>query len=451
MMAQRRGSRRLKVERVVPSAWRTVASLRDVGYDTSHAIADIVDNSIAAGATRVDIVLKFEGADSWISIADNGEGMDSRTIVEAMRYGTEREYEKNDLGKFGFGLKTASTSQCRRMVVASRRATQRARMEVRCLDLDHIEATNAWEILVLEREDRPDHATRPLLDHRGTVVLWQQLDRVLHYREPGSEWARRRLLTVAKEVQTHLAMVFHRFLSGDAPSRRLRIRVNGRRVEPWDPFCQEEEGTEALPAKDLTIASSDGLGFVRVRPYVLPRQVDFSGDSAWRSASGPSNWNRQQGFYIYRSHRMIQSGGWSRMRTADEHTKLARIALDFFPDLDSAFGINIAKASVTLPAELREQLEPIVTEATRKANQRYRAGGRGTSKGVGSKDSRKSATRVRVKDHGAAHGRLQEKEIKGRRRAIEEAAETVGERRALRRIVGVLKVRDPDVAHDLGW
>src|SRR5437899_2575141 len=121
MMAQRRSIRQ-RVERIVPSASRTVASLRDIGYDTPHAVADLVDNSLAAGATRVDVDLAFDGSESWVRVSDNGTGMDAAALLEAMRYGSERDYERDDLGKFGFGLKTASTSQCRRLTVASRRS-----------------------------------------------------------------------------------------------------------------------------------------------------------------------------------------------------------------------------------------------------------------------------------------------------------------------------------------
>src|SRR5713101_8019022 len=100
---------RHKVEQIIPSAARTTASLRDIGYDAPHAIADLIDNSLSARASQVDITFNFDGANSWIRIADNGEGMDAPTLLEALRYGSEREYSSDDLGKFGFGLKTAST------------------------------------------------------------------------------------------------------------------------------------------------------------------------------------------------------------------------------------------------------------------------------------------------------------------------------------------------------
>src|SRR5712692_3370844 len=128
-------STRAMVE-VIPSARRLVRSLRDLGYDFVHAIADLVDNSIAAGASRMAVDMKWSGPDSWVRMTDNGTGMSGTIITEAMRFGSERDYEVDDLGKFGLGLKTASLSQCRRLTVASRIDRNQRRIEVRRWDLD---------------------------------------------------------------------------------------------------------------------------------------------------------------------------------------------------------------------------------------------------------------------------------------------------------------------------
>lgn len=482
---------RQKVEEIIPSARRTISSLRDVGYDTPHAIADLVDNSVAARATLVEVTFHFDGNRSWIRVADNGEGMDAATLLEAMRYGSERDYVNDDLGKFGFGLKTASTSQCRKLTVASRRAPQYARMEVRQLNLSHIEKTNQWQVLVLEGEGRPDYVIEPLLEHTGTVVVWEDLDRILEYKDPWGEWARRKLLSLAEQVDTHLGMVFHRFLAGEVPERRLRITVNGSKVEPWDPFCRREQKTEELPSKDLTVNGEGGAGLVRVQRYVLPRQNEFSSDAAWRLASGPANWNRQQGFYVYRAHRMIQSGGWNRMRTSDEHTKLARVSIDFYPELDGVFGINITKTRVGLPQDLRDQLDPLVAQITRRAQQRYRSSEpKGTGGSSASTADRRTSPAREYSSQPGGYGRTAEgngspsaggqpsPEMKSgnptggarpgnptgtegfvaarevgptRRRALEDAASKVGEEQAFEKIIDALKESSPEVAHDLGW
>lgn len=451
--------RRRVVEEIVPSAARTVSSLRDVGYELPQAIADLVDNSISAGATEVGVDLRYVADGPYVRVFDNGTGMDTGTLTEAMRYGSERRYDADDLGKFGLGLKTASTSQCRRVTVASRIAAQRARIEVRCLDLDHIEHTNRWEVLVVAPDERIPELVDPLQRTRGTVVLWQDLDRVLDYQDPFGGWARRKLLSLAEDVELHLAMVFHRFLAGEVRGRQLSIKVNGASVQPWDPFCRSES-TRALEQHDIEVTGDEGAGIVRVVPYVLPKDSEFSSQEAWQRASGPLKWNRQQGFYIYRANRLIQWGGWSQMRTLDEHNKLARVALDFHPSLDPAFSINIAKARVKLPGVVRDALEPIVAEVIRLAQARYRRGESGSGRGADSSGIQSARGRSTSMSDGDRLGSASGVGRGGRaspvtnalpRAALERAAAAVGERSALDRIGMKLRETDPEVAHDLGW
>lgn len=436
-----------------------------------------MDNSVSAGATNVAVDLHFDGIDSWIRIADDGWGMDTTTLTESLRYGSVREYDGDDLGKFGFGLKTASTSQCRRVVVASRRALERARVEVRALDLAHIEQTNRWEILIVEPADRPAHLIDPLLDNTGTVVLWEDLDRILDYKDPWGGWAKRKLLDRAEAIAEHLGMVFHRFLAGQVRGHKLQILVNGSAVDAWDPFCRDEKATTALPEHDFRVASESGMGIVHVSPYVLPDKSEFSDTAAWQRATGPLKWNRQQGLYVYRANRLIQWGGWSRIRTIDEHTKLARVALDFSPNLDAAFGINISKAIVKLPVDLRDDIEPVVSQVARIAQQRYRKGGDGRG---GSSSGRPSPTPTpsaptqpspvtprpspqsettypstgispltpSANSVSPDHTVVLEQAA---RSAIEAAARAAGEQEALERIVASLRRTAPEVARDLGW
>ena len=360
-----------KGHEVIPSARRLIRSLRDMGYDFSSAVADLIDNSIAAQSTLVAIDVEFDGDDSWVRIADNGIGMSNAELKEAMRYGAERDYDADDLGKFGLGLKTASMSQCQRLSVASRVNKQRAEIAAFCWDLDHIEKTNRWEILALEREHLGPAIRKPLRDNTGTVILWQRLDRVLGYKHPYSEAARKRLLSMCREVEEHIAMVFHRFLSGEVQGKRLKILVNGNPVQPWDPYCRKELNTQRLSPITVSIEQENLKGQVELEPFILPHQEQFSSLSAFVQASGPAKWNRQQGFYIYRANRMIQSGGWSNLRTIDEHTKLARVALSFSPNLDEAFKINVAKMRAQLPAQLREEIKESIARVATLARATY--------------------------------------------------------------------------------
>jgi hypothetical protein len=356
---------------LIPSAKRLITSLRDMGYDFAQAVADVVDNSIEAKASIVTIDIEFDGDDSWVRITDNGRGMTAEELREALRFGAQREYSKDDLGKFGLGLKTASMSQCQRLAVASRWNPDRADIAAYAWDLEHISRTNRWEILPVERNGLDPVIRHPLKENRGTVVLWQRLDRILGYKHPYGEMARKRLSQMCRELEIHLGMVFQAFLSGEIHHKRFKVLVNGNEVQPWDPFCRSEAKTRKLQAVRIPIEHEGVSGIVEVEPFVLPPQDEFSSPENFRRASGPANWNQQQGFYFYRAGRMIQSGGWSNLRAPDEHTKLARIAIRFSPGLDEAFKINVAKMRVQLPAQIRDAVREAVIPVIRLAREVY--------------------------------------------------------------------------------
>lgn len=357
---------------VIPSASRLVGSLRDLGYDFVQAVADVVDNSLAAQANKVNIDVVFDGAASFVRVADNGCGMSRKELLEAMRFGSHREYSQQDLGRFGLGLKTASLSQCRQLAVASRNDPNRRRISALAWDLDHLERTDEWQVLSLAGAAISDELAQPLAKHRGTVVLWRSLDRILDYANPDGEPARKRVLNMCRQLEAHLSMVFHRFLSGEARGKRLCLVLNGNPVTPWDPFARNEAKTRQMKTVEIPLEHEGAGGVIRLERFILPHESEFSSPEAFRAASGPAKWNQQQGFYIYRSGRLLQAGGWSGLRTRDEHTKLARCGLYFLPKLDDAFRVNVAKMRVQLPPAARDEIKQYVQEALRTAQQRYR-------------------------------------------------------------------------------
>jgi hypothetical protein len=358
---------------LIPSARRLIRSLRDIGYEFVDAVADIVDNSIEAEATVISITLKFEGEDSYLTIADNGVGMSSKEIQEALRFGSSRTYgDADDLGRYGLGLKTASLSQCERLTVSARRGEERARINSFCWDLDHIDTTNRWEILKVDSEHLKDEVWRHLHETTGTVVTWERLGRLLEYKYPSGEYARRQVEQMAQSLKLHLGMVFHRFLSGEIHGKRIAIYINDERVSPWDPYSRGELHTQKLDQLYLPLDFNDGIYNVRVQPYILPPQSLYSSPKAHLKASGPGKWNKHQGLYIYRSNRIIQAGGWSGLRTSDEHTKLLRIAVFIPSQLDELFQVNVAKKHLALPRELRTALLKEIQPMVQRAQEVYR-------------------------------------------------------------------------------
>lgn len=418
---------------VMPSASRLTSSLRDIGYEFVTAVADIVDNSVSAGASEVAISIDFNGAASSVTVADDGVGMPPRILNEALRFGSRRSYAGDDLGKFGLGLKTASLSQCRKVSVISRAAGHNRRMHARVLDLDHVERTDNWEVLA--PPIRAVGATaEPLLGGSGTVVRWDQLDRVLTYSDPDSAWARRKLDQLSADSAGYLGMVFHRFIAGEVENRApLKITVNDEVVQAWDPFARDEPAQLSLRQREYRLATTSGVGVVRMTPFVLPPRDRFTSQGAFELLGGPLKWNRQQGLYVYRADRLIQHGGWCGLRTLDEHTKLARVALDFDPDLDELFQVNVAKMRVGLPGELRVQLEPAISEACKKAGAVYREANREVN--TGTARTSESVPRSEVAQ------------------SMRSSALLLGDEEwhALERIVEHLRLTDPELVDSLGF
>ncbi|MHB1708464.1 MAG: ATP-binding protein [Thermoplasmataceae archaeon] len=459
--------RRMEHE-VIPSAKRLIISLRDEGYDFVTAAADIIDNSIQAGATEIDVRMEFNGETSWFLVADNGKGMSPDELTEAMRFGTKREYKEGELGKFGLGMKTASISQCRKLTVASRKGDSESDIGIRQLNLDQIEKTDRWVIQSIPVSDYSSLVSNPLKSHKGTVILWENLDRMMSYDPPDGTWARNGFLKMERALEKHLSMVFHRFLSGElGPDRKVVIRMEGNPIKPWDPFARDEDGTMKFEEKTIAVPGSDKAFKAHYTAYLLPTKAKFLTPSAWSRAAGPLDWNAQQGFYIYREDRLIQSGGWCRMRTADEHTKYARIALDLHTDADFTLGLNIMKSSVVFPPVMKGLLKKTVEGLCSLARKKYTPDIKDTppvtrnpSNNTGQKATEEKPThepdkeRQNFKDD-PEHSHRPEENISLRRRsiaeALEDAASKIGESPALQRIKDILTQDDPVTASAIGW
>lgn len=416
-----------------PSAARLTGSLRDIGYNFPTAVADLVDNSISAGATRVGVELVFEPDNSYVLIWDDGKGMTPNALLEALRFGSRRDYRQNELGRFGLGLKTGSFSQCRRLTVVSRTAPKQNTCHVRTLDLDFIERVDSWSVLADEQSDAIEHARSILRDGPGTVVVWENLDRVLPDRYAESGWGRRRLNSLAKKTAEHLSMVFHRFLAGTHGLDKVAISVGDSKLQAWDPFAGSEQHTQALAPEIFEVESDQGASDVTFTGYVLPPRDRFSSPEQFERMSGPLKWNRQQGIYIYRANRLVQFGGWNGIRGIDEHTKLARASIDFDTDLDETFQINVAKMSVVLPATLKNMLERPIHDLCVRADAAYRQ-----AASVG--DARKSTSKSGTAD-GVA---LREVGV-----ALKAALLESSDLQTLKRTLAKLKKRHPELARTL--
>lgn len=349
---------------IIPSASALMQSLRGIGYSPETAVADLIDNSIAAGATSVDVDIDWNDGDPLLAVLDDGRGLDLDGLVTAMCFGGAgplAERPEADLGRFGLGLKTASLSQCRRMTVVGRRNGQAVALT---WDVDEVAARRRWDAIV---PDALPHS--PLTDRleerpSGTLVLWERMDAIGGLSGLDKETFFLRV----QDIRAHAAMVFHRFLGGDA--RRLAITVNGRPVRPWDPFLRVHSATITMHSERLRHA---GAAIV-VTPHVLPHRDRFANDAEHEAAGGPGGWGERQGFYVYRGRRLVVAGGWlglggARAWTREESSRLARLAIDLPLGVDAEWRIDVRKSLARPPGALRTQLTAIGAVCREKARE----------------------------------------------------------------------------------
>ncbi len=351
-------------ELLPPRASALVESLRDMGYSLKTALADVVDNSITAGAQHIRLFADTHEEIPAIGILDDGTGMTKNELLEAMRPGTRSPLDARDatdLGRFGLGLKTASFSQCRRLTVVTRKGEE---LSAAVWDLDAVATRDEWVVEIPDAPGGVRWANR--LDGNGTLVVWEKLDRLVGAAQGGSGGD---LLLQLDEAATHIEFVFHRFLAGRG---QVKISLNDRPLEPFDPFHSTHPATQHHPDEDMTLAGKP----IRIRPVTLPHHDKVS-STEWRRYAGPQGYVPNQGFYLYRNRRLIVHGTWFRLARKLELTKLARVAIDIPNTMDAEWKIDVKKASAQPPPPVRKRLKKIVDRLADPSRRTYRARGPG--------------------------------------------------------------------------
>lgn len=353
-----------------PSASTLSASMRDLGYSLETAVADLLDNSISAEATIIQIFCDLTQHSPILAVIDNGKGMNVDELVEAMRYGSSGPAEQRlpgDLGRFGLGLKTASLSQCRCLTVVS---AQNNVLHSAEWDLNLIDKEDDWLISILDDEEIEKLPFVEMLGKNGTLILWRDLDRLLEdvTGPKQQEVINEKLDALGK----HLSLVFHRYLSGEIRGRKkLTVFVNGHNLEAFDPFCRSNSATQRLPEEIIRI---DGVR-VKMQPYILPHHSKLSA-TEYDYYQSRSDFISNQGAYIYRDGRLMAWGDWFRLIPKGENTKLARVQIDFPTKLDESWTIDIKKSRANPPLQVRNRLKQVIGKISDRSTTVHRGRGK---------------------------------------------------------------------------
>lgn len=353
-----------KYEIARPEPESFLQSARSFGYSVDTAIADLIDNSITAKASKIKITYGIDRYTSFVRIEDNGKGMTEKELFNAMKIGSFNPLQprhESDLGRFGLGLKTASFSQCRRLTVKTRNKS--GKEFIRCWDLDFVADKKDW-VLLLHCADKISEKNLSdfSFDGSGTIILWEKLDRLVESEELTSN--KEHFYRKFDNVRKHLGITFHRFIEEE----RISITVLDSEIEAINPFnISADVPSLELAEEQLSINRQP----ICIQPFILPHESKLS-DKERKNLEIIKGWVEHQGIYLYRNKRLIADGTWLDLDfRKKESQRLCRIRIDIPNTLDTEWQIDVKKASAKIPDVIRKRIKLICFSSLEKAIKVY--------------------------------------------------------------------------------
>ncbi|WP_200829503.1 ATP-binding protein [Aequorivita lipolytica] len=342
-----------------------IETFRAIGYSIETAIADIVDNSITAGAKNIWVDYDWKGGKTTLSILDDGTGMNNEQLIQAMRPGSKNPLDtrnEDDLGRFGLGLKTASFSQTRKFTVVSKAVDYKPVFW--SWDLDYVNQEKAWKLIRFVPNEKA-WIDKVDLSNAGTCVIWWDLDRLTQDVREEDEIAKSKFLGIMDSVKSHLSMVFHRYMN-----EGLKIYFRDRLITPWDPFMIGVDGLQTKPETRLE------EGRIKIKGFILPHRSKLSPEQYSYGKGPKDSWTSHQGFYVYRNRRLLVAGDWLGLFKREVHYDLCRIQIDLPNNFDDDWQIDIKKSIARPPSRFREQILALAKEVRNQAVEVYRHKGK---------------------------------------------------------------------------
>lgn len=342
----------------IPPAKSLISGIRSIGYSFATSVADIIDNSITAKATEINIYTDPLD-EPYFAILDNGLGMNYEELENAMTFGSDRSNKIDnelDLGRFGLGLKSASLSQCRKMTVISK---ERNAINAMCYDLDVIEKQNDWVLEILNEEETEKMPCYEQLKkyETGTLIIWQNFDK-LDALATNFVTSFRNAVSEAKK---HVELVFHYYYDS------INIYFNNDRIEKRDPFLINSAPRQQTGRTDSILM--DG-STIYITPYTLPFANTLTQEE--KKLLGNINIYDEQGFYIYRNKRLIIWGSWLHMNVRSELSKLARVKIEIPSTLDKEWSLDVKKSTAKIPDKIKEQIKASLEDSIHRSKKTTR-------------------------------------------------------------------------------
>lgn len=360
-----------------PSPSSSIAGLREIGYTVNTAVADILDNSITANAKNIWINFVWDEKDSYVSILDDGIGMDYEVLKAAMRPGSKNpndDRDPSDLGRFSLGLKTASWSQAEKLNVWSK--TKSSKINSMGWDIQQVQREDRW--IVQQNLKDPKEIENLEKLESGTLIEWRNLNLVTPGKnDPNKKETKDEFYEVLNDLEDYLAMIFHRYIEGSTRfhslNKKLNIFLNNILIYPWSPFVASSKvNTAVTPEESIQYKNS----IVYIRGYVLPHK-DLLSKSDFNRAGGREGWLKQQGYYVYRSDRLIVPGDWLGLGRGgkrwqdEEQYRLARLSIDISNSIDKDWSLDLKKELTIPPKLLKEKLTKLAEQVRKDARESF--------------------------------------------------------------------------------
>lgn len=343
-----------------PPASSLIESIRSIGYSFDAAIADIVDNSISANAKNIEVnIAPPENGNLSVVILDDGEGMSEDGLKTAMSLGGKgprANRSAGDLGRFGLGLKTASFSQAKKLLVISKR-NEDTRLYGIEWDLNHVIDTNQWEARLLSSEqclnELVSRGIKSFL--HGTAVIWGDCDRITQGLQSDKDLSQFINQSV-EQLKKKFSLIFHKYLD----KKKFILKINSEKLIGLDPFClgggNDAAHSQILFEEEFAVNKTKIL----IKGYLLPHISRMGGTSRENQISINADHTAGQGLYLYRLDRLISSGGWQGVIRKSESNKLARVEVSFGSDADQLWQLDVKKSTAILPLAIRSRIRDLI-------------------------------------------------------------------------------------------
>jgi hypothetical protein len=326
-----------------PDPLALLESNRNLGYSIEEAVADLIDNSITADAKEIIINLDWNKGHPIFRLYDNGNGMNEEKLIDSFKLGSLEPRNAKDLGRFGFGMKTASLSQARELIVITKK--KGADIILRSLDLDFIRNNKRkWNLKYCDVSDFEKEIDFLAKTNHGTIICWRSWDRAPTLED--------NFASLISKISNYSAVCFHKFIE-----KGLKIFSHDELLKPINPIPKDSQKYSEIPLKNHP--KSKQTAFILKHPKFW--EEEFDSVYQINSYNLFNGFAAQQGIYIYRCDRLLNPyGGWLGVIKTINSSKLARVTIDYPNSADNLWSLDITKTNSTIPFQFKKEIEKLI-------------------------------------------------------------------------------------------